>query len=138
MASWNEKLEGDQLSPCPICAVDVCKKKHTLHIVKCYEKNSCFFDDWGLIKCPLYNLHIMPKKYLNHHLDGNCEEALNMLRKYFQKVDLQMKIRLAPEDFLSDVPDELLNQQNKQLLFILRRDLEGNDLNKREDLYPDG
>jgi len=89
-------------------------------------------NDIGMMKCPLYPLHILPRKYLNHHLEGNCEEALNMLRKYFQKHSLKDSIKPAPAHFLADVPDSVLSWHNKNLLFILQRDLEGNII-KPED-----
>lgn len=137
MASWNEKHVGDHLQPCPVCKCQVAKKRMTRHVQDCSDKYQDYMEEVGLIKCPLFYLHIIPKAYLNHHLDGNCEEALNMLRKYFQIYTVQNKAKRAPDSFLADVPDNILNRQNKQLLFYVRRDLTGADISNDKNLYPE-
>lgn len=137
MALWNDKNQGDLLEECPVCARNVSKKKKTTHVDNCCETYADFMDEIGLIKCPLYPAHILPKKYLNHHLQGNCEEVYNLLRKYFEKHELADSAnKLRPECFLKDVPDEILNPNNKQLLYMLKRDLNGNDVSGNADFYP--
>lgn len=128
MASWNDLREGDEQDTCPICCAKLSKKRRTNHVTNCYDTNKNILDKKGLIKCPLYRLHIMPKRFLNFHLDGNCEEAQNLLRQYFQKTELGQKVKFPPPDFLADVPEELLNESSKKLLYILRRDLQGNPI----------
>lgn len=137
MASWNELAEGDILEPCPVCQVRVAKKRRTKHLIECCERYEDYMTDVGLIKCPLYSLHVLPKTYLNHHLDGNCEEAQNMLRKYFQVDEVEHKAKEVPKNFLEDVPDDVLNKQSKQLLYFVKRDLNGKDISEDKNFYPD-
>lgn len=136
MASWNELAEGEQLEPCPVCAVKVSKKRRTYHLTKCSERYEHFMTEIDVIRCPLYQLHILPKKYLNHHLEGNCEEAYNMLRKFMQKIELQKQFKNPPPHFLANVPDDVLNFNNKKLLFMLQRDINGKDISGDQSLYP--
>lgn len=137
MASWNEIHVGDQQEACPVCRCLVSKKRLTRHVTECSEKYEDYMEEVGLMKCPLMNLHIIPRAYLNHHLDGNCEAAQNMLRKYFQIYSVQNKAKRAPDHFLADVPDNILNRQNKQLLFYVKRNLKGEDISSNENLYPE-
>lgn len=138
MASWNERNEGDQQADCPVCIAKVSKKRLTTHLTKCFDANRQKAEEAGLFQCPLYPLHILPKKYLNHHLESCCEEAQNLLRKFFQKRSLINNVRQVPPPcFLADVPEEILNNNNKQLLYILKRDLYGNDVGSNAAYYPD-
>lgn len=135
MASWDDTNQGNDLEECPVCMVKLCKKKMVLHLTNCIQKNGDDLDELGLIRCPLYPLHIMPKNCLNHHLECSCEEALNSLRQFFQHRNLSLPV--PPADFLSSVPDSLLNQHNKQLLFYLKRDIYGCDISQDKELYPE-
>lgn len=135
MASWNDLNEGNELQECPVCMVKVCKKRLSTHLQDCLEKHKDNLKDYGLIQCPLYNHHVMPINYLNHHLECACEEALNLLRPFFQLKNPNLP--QPPPDFLSNVPNEVLNLHNKQLLFYLKRDLEGNNISDDKTLYPD-
>lgn len=96
-----------------------------MHVFKCASKHEDEFDEMQLIRCPLFRQHIVPKKYLNHHLQGNCEEAMNLLRIVFQKPEVQKELAMKPipDDYLKDVPNELLNLHNKRLLFYLKPNL---------------
>lgn len=135
MASWNDLGEGSDLKECPVCMVKVCKKKLSTHLQDCLEKYKDQLAGLGLIQCPLYSHHVMPINCLNHHLECACEEALNLLRPFFQQKDL--KLTQPPSDFLSHVPEEVLNMHNKLLLYYLKRDLQGNDISDDKNLYPE-
>lgn len=140
MASWNDKDEGELLEECNICLVKVCKKRMTIHMVNCIEKNKKDFNTPEfayLMRCPLYPNHVLPRAYLNHHLEYNCEEALNLLRKYFQRKDMQAQIKPMPANFMDHVPEKLLNHNNKFLLYILKRDIDGSNSADDKNIYPD-
>lgn len=123
MALWNPPGQQDELEPCPICLAQVAKRKKHKHLTKCLERNRTHLEDLGLVVCPLYKDHILPKKYLNHHLEGNCDAANNMLRKYFQKdINFDFSDPL-PENFLPQYTGEALNDDNKRLVYFLSRDL---------------
>lgn len=128
MASWNEKNVGEELDECNICLCKVSKKRRTVHIANCYEnyRDRLDTEEMGyLMRCPLYPMHIIPKAFLNHHLEFNCEEVQNLLRKYYQCENLRQNLDIPPPSFLADIPDEILNPSNKHLLYILKRDIDG-------------
>lgn len=133
MASWNETTEGLQLGKCPVCMCSLAKKKLTVHVTKCYENNKVQMEAIGVIKCPLYPLHILPIKYLNHHLEGNCEEAQNLLRKFYQNKDLSKGFSTtAPPTYQEGVPESILNAHNRDLLYLLHQDLYGELIKNQE------
>lgn len=133
MASWNEITEGSQLGKCPVCLCNLAKKKLTRHAIDCYEKNKIQMEALGVIQCPLDSLHILPISFLNHHLEGNCQEAQNLLRKFFQHRDYMVTdFKGAPPEFNAGFPDEYLNQHNKDLLYLLHQDLYGNLINANQ------
>lgn len=142
MAAWNEKNDGDELEECNICLCQVAKKRLTVHLNKCIQTHQLKFDteEMGfLMKCPLYPNHIIPKSFINHHLEFDCEEASNLLRKFFQKEDLRKSNRFfPPKSFLKDIPSEILNDNNKRLLYLLQTDFNGKSLVGDTNLYPDG
>lgn len=139
MALWNEKAEGDELEECPICFVFIAKRKRTVHVKKCYDMYESTLDERGLMTCPLHHMHIFPKKFLNHHLEGNCDGAQNALRADFDKPGGYQRYQdiEVPANFLPDVPDDVLNYHNKKLLYILKKDLKGTDISSNKDIYPD-
>lgn len=134
MASWNEITEGSQLGRCPVCLCNLAKKKLTRHVTDCYENNKVQMESLGVIRCPLDPLHILPISFLNHHLDGNCQEAQNLLRKFYQKnVTIVRDFRGAPADFNTDYPEQYLSQHSKDLLYLLHQDLYGSFMNETDD-----
>lgn len=140
MAAWNEKNEGDELEECNICLCQVAKKRLTVHTTKCVEAYEDRFETEAmgfLMRCPLYPMHIIPRAYMNHHLEYNCEEAQNLLRKFFQKEEFRQESTnlMPPEHFLADIPDEVLNQNNKRLLYMLQCDFDGKSLASDTNLY---
>lgn len=144
MACWNDKREGTLLIECPICGAKLAKKRRTYHLTECYDKYKGSSDGdqgligtMGLITCPLNRLHVVPLVHLNHHLEGNCEEAQNALRRYFHRAELRTEMRDPPEQFLADIPEKYLNNHNKKLLYLLRKDFNGRDIHDNKDLYPD-
>lgn len=136
MASWNDLAVGNQLEPCPVCGCKLCKKKLVTHVTNCAEQYKDYMEEYGIMRCPLYEFHVMPKQYLNHHLEYNCDEAMNLLREYFQKHGLLDNVLPPPDSFLADIPDDVLNKQNKRLLYNLKRDFHGNNISNDRDLYP--
>lgn len=130
MAFYNNKREGDELEPCPVCLAKVSKRRLALHKNGCWDKYRRVMTE--LMECPLYRMHIFPRKFLNHHLETNCDAALNQLRMFFQKDEYSKVKQQMPPDYLADIPDEELNQHNKQLLYLLK----GKDISKRADLFP--
>lgn len=75
-----------------------------------------------LIRCPLYEAHIIPKKFLNHHLDGNCDAANNMLRKYFENGKYNYEIDSVPTNFFCHLPTTVLDNHNRKLLYLLLKE----------------
>lgn len=136
MALWNDTKVGEELEECPVCLVNVSKRRKTTHVTACCETYKDFMEEQRLMKCPLYPLHIIPEKNLNHHLEGNCEEAMNLLRKYFQKDELLTENIIVPPSFLADVPKNILDDNGRKLLFTLKRDLKGNDISENREYYP--
>lgn len=136
MASWNNLAEGSQIDSCPVCRNPVSKKKLVTHLANCTTIYKEYMEEHGIIKCPLYEYHIMPKKYLNHHLEYACDEAMNLLREYFQKPNYLDTVLPPPESFLASIPDDVLNKQNKRLLYNLKRDFHGNNIGNDTELYP--
>lgn len=124
MASWNDKNQGEQLESCPVCQCKLQKKKRAVHLTKCWETHKDQMKEIGVVQCPLYRLHILPQTYLNHHLESCCEEAQNRLRKFMQN-GMPMGFTGAPDSFMADTPDHILNKHNKALLYLLERDLNG-------------
>lgn len=125
MASWNDVTEGSQLIQCPVCLCSVAKKKRLTHSLDCYRNNKAKMEELGVIQCPLSEQHILPIIFLDHHLDGNCQEAMNLLRKFYQKEGLLKKFRGAPPDYDSGIPERYLSKHNRDLLYLLAEDMFG-------------
>lgn len=134
MALLYDLGEGSVLQDCPCCGARVSKKSLTTHTNNCFNTYEETLKDWGVIRCPLYRYHIMPKKFLNHHLGYDCDEVMNLLRKYFQKDELLEDVQPAPDSFLADVPDDILNKDSKHILYTLREHLQNRDIS--EELNP--
>lgn len=140
MACWNNLVEGDILEKCVICLANVKKARKEVHLIKCWEQKNEAIDVLDLMRCPLSQLHVIPRKFLNHHLDGNCDEAQNELRKFFQDSEKRkiLESMQPPVHFLQEIPEETLNNRNKALLYVLQKDLTGKSLSGDKELYPDG
>lgn len=80
-------------------------------------------DELGLVICPLYADHVIPKRFLDHHLEGHCDEANNRLRKYFQSRMDFSSIEPAPDDYLPELSKDILNDHNRQMLYFLSKNL---------------
>lgn len=132
MASWNDKNLGDKLDKCPVCLCKLSKKKMTAHTTDCYERNKAQMDSLGIIRCPLSNEHIMPLCFLNHHLEGNCQEVQNQLRPYCQGVETIKEFRGAPESFDPGYPEKFISKHNRDLLYILHNKLFSSFLSPEE------
>lgn len=136
MACWNDKRQGDTLMVCIVCGANVSKKRRTYHLIDCWARNKVHLEN-QIRKCPLNPSHLIPTVHLNHHLEGNCEEAQNALRRYFHRPELRSEMKDPPAQFLAHVPEDILNAHNRKLLFLLRKDLDGQDIADNKDLYPD-
>lgn len=124
MASWDKIRQQDDLEPCPICLANVTNRRRQKHLFNCAKAYESKLDSMDLMRCPLYDAHIIPKKFLNHHLDGNCDAANNMLRKYFESKDgrYNLEIDSVPTDFYCHYPVEVLNYHNRKLLYLLLKE----------------
>lgn len=123
MAAWNDITEGAQLVKCPVCLCDVSKRKIARHVQNCFDRNQVKMETLGVIKCPFDQNHIVPLTYLNHHLEGNCQEVLNLLRKFYQKEKEKiLEYPGAPPDYDPGIPSEYLSEHNKDLLYMLLKD----------------
>jgi len=131
MASWNDKNLGDKLDKCPVCLCNLNKKKMTTHVSDCYERNKAQMDALGIIRCPMSSEHILPLCFLNHHLEGNCQEVQNQLRTYLQGAESMRGFNGAPPDYNPGFPDEYLNKHNKDMLYLLHNKLFANFLKDR-------
>lgn len=119
MATWNKPRQQDDLEDCPICLVKVTRRRKSAHIFACVEAYKDHMEEMGLIICPLYSNHIIPRKYLNHHLEGNCTAAANAIRRCVQ-LNLNLdKLEDAPDDFMPKLSQEILNDENRKLLYYL-------------------
>jgi hypothetical protein len=103
----------------------VANKKLQKHTIDCFKNKKNEMESIGVIQCPFMDHHIMPAVFLNHHLEGNCQGVLNHLRKFYQKDELITEFKEAPPDYDPGIPDKYLNQQNKNLLYMLTQDLYG-------------
>lgn len=137
MASWNDKHLGDRLDKCPVCLCNLNKKKMTAHVSECYKRNKASMDSIGVVKCPMSSEHILPISFLNHHLEGNCQEVQNQMRPYYQGAMPLHDFPGAPPDFLPDYPDKYLNKHNRDLLYLLHNKLFGSFLKDRPANEPD-
>lgn len=122
MASWDKPRQQDDLEECPICLVKVTRRRKSNHLYKCIEAHKNNIDSMGLIICPLYPNHVMPKKYFNHHLDGNCDAANNMLRKYLESNKYNLDSVVVPVNFYTQLSSDVLNNHNRKLLYLLLRE----------------
>lgn len=126
MASWNDKEEGSSIGKCPVCLCNVVKKRLTKHVIDCYKNNLAQMEWLNVIQCPLDQFHIFPATFLNHHLEGNCQSAQNLLRKFFQRDTKVLEhFKGAPPEFKLDCLDKYLNQHNRDLLYLFHQDLYG-------------
>lgn len=133
MASWNDKQYNSQLSQCPVCLAKVANKKLQKHTLDCYENKKPQMESIGVIQCPFVGHHILPATFFNHHLDGNCQGVLNHLRKFYQQDELLSEFKQAPPDYDPGIPAKYLNQQNRNLLYMLDEHMYGKIRRDRED-----
>lgn len=136
MASWNDVTEGSQLGKCPVCLCSLAKKKLMRHTYDCYKSKKPQMDELGVIQCPFDQFHILPITFLNHHLEGNCQEVLNLLRKFYQKKDQFGNFAGAPADYDPGIPEKYLNKHNRNLIYLLNEDLYGDfirDFDKKNE-----
>lgn len=126
MALWNEIADGKLLEQCIICYCQYMKKRRVKHLHKCIEQHGAEIDD--MVNCPLNPMHIIPLKYLDHHLEGNCSSASSLLKNFFQDRMYQDSATAAPDDFLRSVPSGVLSHNNKTLLYLLRPTLTSEDI----------
>lgn len=121
MASWDKPRQQDDLEPCPICLANITRKKKQKHVFTCSEAYRDQLEKMSIVRCPLYEAHLVPFKFLNHHLEGNCDAANNRLRKYFEDINFSIKVNQVPDDFLPEYSSEILNEHNRKLLYFLLR-----------------
>lgn len=133
MASWNDKQYNSQLVQCPVCLAKVANKKLQKHTMDCYESKKPQMESIGVIQCPFFSHHILPATFFNHHLDGNCQGVLNHLRKFYQQDELLTEFKQAPPDYDPGIPEKYLNQQNKNLLYMLDEHMYGKFRKDRAD-----
>lgn len=132
MSYWNDLAITNQLEECPVCLVNVAKKRRSKHLYDCTKRHREHMKEVGLLRCPFVQEHIIPRKYLSHHLSSECDGVANHLRIFFDKPDHLDINPNPPSNFLPDVEDS----HTRTLLYILRKDLEGNDISNNRDYYP--
>lgn len=129
MAAWVDKDYNSQKKKCNVCLAQVANKNFHKHVIDCYERNKVRMESIGVIRCPLDPCHIFPVAFLNHHLDGNCQEFANKLRKFYQLEGLFKEPPKAPPEYLEEVPEKYLSQQNKNMLYMIDENLHA-DINQ--------
>lgn len=126
MAYLSEIAQGRQLQQCIICGADVKNSKWDRHLRLCIEQHGPKMKD--MVNCPINPMHVVPLKYLNHHLEGNCNNARNELKNFLQDVEYQKRASEPPAEFLASVPKEILSHNNRILVYLLRPETHSEDL----------
>lgn len=133
MALYNTKMkieaERNRLRPCYVCKAFISNRHFLKHLDTCLTKYEDHLGDIGLIKCPLNQYHIVPKKYISDHLIRRCEDVRNRVKQQYYNH------QLIPDtdefEFRQEYdPDNLLTQQARDYLLIFKVDIKGNNIER--------